>query len=155
MHKILFVCTGNICRSPTAEGVLRTAAQYEGLDESFLFDSAGTHGYHIGEAPDSRSINTALSRGIDISQQRARQLNAKDFQTFDYILALDNSHLQVLLSVAPKACQAKIALFLEFAGVEGASEVPDPYYGNQKDFEYVLDLIESAAPLLIKKLHTR
>ena len=155
MHKILFVCTGNICRSPTAEGVLRAYTQFEGLDQFFHFDSAATHGYHIDEPPDPRSIKTALSRGVDISQQRARQLNAKDFQTFDYILALDNSHLQVLRSIAPKVCHAQIALFLEFAGVEEASEVPDPYYGSQKGFEYVLDLVESAAPLLVKKLHPR
>jgi protein-tyrosine phosphatase len=154
MKKILFVCTGNICRSPTAEGVLRHRAREAGHADIIQFDSAGTHNYHVGAPPDPRSIQTALSRGIDIQDLRARKLLAPDYQDFDLILALDNSHLRHIREIAPKEAKAKAALFLEYAGATKETEVPDPYYGNQRDFEYVLDLIEAAALPLIKKLHT-
>ena len=154
MQKILFVCTGNICRSPTAEGVLRHYIHKEGLSEKITVDSAGTHSYHVGEAPDSRSIKTAQKRGIDISSQRARQVIGEDFNQFDIILALDNSHLQNLIQIAPRNTKAQIALMLEYAGTTVETEVPDPYYGNQQGFDYVLDLIEAAAIPLIRKWTT-
>ncbi len=153
MKKILFVCTGNICRSPTAEGVVRHYAQKAGALD-IIFDSAGTHNYHGGESPDERSIKTAAARGIDISNLRARKVNADDFHQFDILLACDKSHLRDLNALAPKNTKAHIALFLEYAGISEATEVPDPYYGSQRDFDYVLDLIEAAAIPLIEKLKT-
>jgi protein-tyrosine phosphatase len=153
MQKILFVCTGNICRSPTAEGVIRHYIDRAGLSKQFKVDSAGTHGYHIGEAPDPRSIKTALKRGIDISNQRARKISPSDFHDFDLILALDNGHLQHLRAMAPAEAAPKIALFLQYAAATVETEVPDPYYGGQAGFDHVLDLIETAAMPLITK-HT-
>jgi protein-tyrosine phosphatase len=152
MPKLLFVCTGNICRSPTAEGVLRHYVHKQGLSNEILLDSAGTQGYHIGAAPDPRSVDAAAQRGFDISALRARRLEAGDFQEFDLILGLDNSHMQHLQEIAPKNAKAELALFLEYAGVTKEKEVPDPYYGNRKHFEYVLDLVEAAALPLIHKI---
>ena len=152
MYKILFVCTGNICRSPTAEGVLRHHVQKAGLGAQVLVDSAGTTGYHAGDAPDRRSVKAAKKRGIDIAHLRARQVQPKDFHEFDLILALDNSHLTQLRRRAPGDAKAQIALFLEHAGATAEREVPDPYYGQEQDFEYVLDLIESAVKPLVVKL---
>lgn len=151
MQKILFVCTGNICRSPTAEGVFRHYVEQSGLAGAFHIDSAGTQSYHVGEPPDPRSVRTAQKRGIDISHQRSRRIHADDFHAFDHILALDNSHLRELRAFAPKGCRANIALFLEFAGATVETEVPDPYYGGQKGFDYVMELVEAAAIPLIRK----
>ena len=120
-----------------------------------MIDSAGTHAYHIGEAPDTRSINTAKKRGVDISTQRARQIQRDDFYEFNLILALDNSHLQRLLQLAPKDTSAHIDLFLEYAGGVREKEVPDPYYGGQRDFENVYDMIETASKSLLMKLQPR
>lgn len=153
MRKILFVCTGNICRSPTAEGVLRSHLERAGLASQVMVDSAGTHGYHIGEAPDSRSTTTAKNRGVMIDTLRARKISSKDFNEFDVILGLDEGHVEFLRKMAPANASAHIDLFLNYAGA-GAKEVPDPYYGSQKDFEYVLDLVETAMPSLIQKLKT-
>ena len=154
MHKILFVCTGNICRSPTAEGVLRHYLGREGLADAITVDSAGTHGYHIGEAPDSRSIAAARKRGVSIDGLRARKVEKNDFHHFDLILGLDRGHVDWLKRAAPANAKADIALCLEYAGNGGEKEVPDPYYGNAEGFEHVLDLLEAAMPEIITKLRT-
>ncbi len=151
MRKVLFVCTGNICRSPTAEGVLRHRVAAAGLTEKIHVDSAGTHGYHVGEPPDARAIHAARQRGIDISDLRARTVTANDFKHFDLILALDQEHLRHLERMQPPGQRTETGLFLEYSGLNGVKEVPDPYYGEARDFDHVLDLIEKAAePLLIK-----
>ncbi len=151
MYKILFVCTGNICRSPTAEGALRHRAQSLGVGNKIHVDSAGTHAYHIGEVPDARSVATAKKRGILIGDLRARKLALEDFNEFDLILGLDNEHMQHIERLVPKNAHATTALFLDYAGQTG-KEVPDPYYSDQQHFEYVLDLIESGVEPLIEKL---
>lgn len=144
MYKILFVCTGNICRSPTAEGILRTQAAQRGIP--LHIDSAGTHGYHIGETPDARSVAHAKKRGVDISNLRARKVTLADFEAFDVILALDNGHLHQLQLMRPRTAKAKLELFL------GDTDVPDPYYGTAKDFEHVLDLVEAGAEKWLKQI---
>jgi protein-tyrosine phosphatase len=154
MYKILFVRTGNICRSPTAEGVLRSYIQQHSLDETIFVDSAGTHGYHVGEKPDSRSCLMAQKHGVNIDDQRSRKFIANDFYDFDLILALDHGHHRDILNMAPKDAHAEIALFLPFAGMK-EEEVPDPYYGNEKDFMYVFELIDNAAKSLVKNLKIR
>ena len=152
MVKVLFVCTGNICRSPTAEGVLRKAVQEAGLSHLIDIDSAGTHNYHVGEAPDHRSIAHAKKRNVDIASLKARNVRVQDFHDFDLILALDAGHLRHLQAMAPKNSRATVALFLEYAGHPTALEVPDPYYSGAAQFEYVLDLVEAAAIPLIDKI---
>ncbi|MDX1975865.1 MAG: low molecular weight protein-tyrosine-phosphatase [Rickettsiales bacterium] len=147
---ILFVCTGNICRSPSADGIMRHKLEKAGLGHVTI-DSAGTHDYHVGEAPDSRSINTAKKRGYDIGYLRARQVKDIDFNQFDLILGLDRCHVESLRSIAPRNKKANVALFLSYVGM-GEQDVPDPYYGSQKDFEYTLDLIEAGCDLLLEKL---
>lgn len=150
MSSVLFVCTGNICRSPSAEGVMR--GMMGDMPKSFMLDSAGTHGYHIGEAPDSRSIKTAASRGYSIGDLRARQIKPDDFNRFRLILAMDSSHEEHLLAMQPRGSSAEVKLFLPYSGVTEASEVPDPYYGSQRDFEHTLDLIEAGIEGLLNKL---
>jgi protein-tyrosine phosphatase len=152
MYKVLFVCTGNICRSPTAEGVLRHRAEAQGLADRILVDSAGTHAYHVGEAPDQRSVKAAKKRGILIDGLRARKVAPGDFHEFDLILGLDFEHVQHLRRMAPKDAKAETALFLEYAGNLREKEVPDPYYGDEHHFEYALDLIEAGVEPLIEKL---
>jgi len=142
---VLFVCLGNICRSPTAEGVFRALVEKEGVADSFRIDSAGTAAFHIGEPPDGRSQAAALRRGIDMSAQRARRVRVDDFHRFDYILAMDTENLANLQAVCPPGAEEKVHLLLDFAvGVEGKG-VPDPYYGRGDGFEVVLDLIELAS----------
>lgn len=152
MYKVLFVCTGNICRSPTAEGVLRHRVEAMGLTDKIAVDSAGTHAYHVGEAPDQRSVAAARKRGIFIEGLRARKIAADDFNEFNLILALDHEHLRHLQHIAPTDAIARTELFLEYAGNTKESEVPDPYYHDNHHFEYVLDLIESGVEPLIEKL---
>lgn len=142
MKRILFVCLGNICRSPAAEGVLRARAKERGLD--LVIDSAGTGGWHAGDPPDARMIKAAARRGIDISRQRARQVDLSDFYEFDYLLAMDLSNHTDLLDLAPPNRECDIRLFLDFADCE-TRETPDPYYGGGDGFERVLDLIELGA----------
>lgn len=155
MYHILFVCTGNICRSPTAEGVLRKYIEGAGLAAHITVDSAGTHGYHVGEAPDPRSINAARKRGIALESLCARQVIRKDFDAFDLILALDHSHLTFLKRIAPKGSKAQVALFLDHAGM-GAKEVDDPYYGSETHFEQTLDVIEEGCRGILKQWqHTK
>jgi protein-tyrosine phosphatase len=144
-QRVLFVCMGNICRSPTAEGVTRTLAERSGVAAGFEFDSAGTHGYHIGKAPDARAAKAAASRGYDLSSLKARQVEETDFVRFDRILAMDRDNLELLRQACPPAHLGKLGLFLEFASSQDEEEVPDPYYGGPEGFERVLDLIEDAA----------
>lgn len=151
-QRILFVCMGNICRSPTAEGVTRALAERSGMAAAFEFDSAGTHGYHIGAAPDERSRKAAAQRGYDLSVLKARQVNHYDFVRFDHILAMDRGNLELLMRACPVEHQGKLGLFLEFGAGFVEEEVPDPYYGGEDGFEHVLDLIEDAATGLLKRL---
>ncbi len=149
---VLFVCTGNICRSPTAEGVFRALVEREGVADRFLIDSAGTHGYHIGDAPDPRAVAHAARRGYDLSNLRARKVTAADFERFDLILACDNGHHGLLRRLADKAHHGRIAMFLDYAPELGFTEIPDPYYGGPEGFEHVLDIVERAAQGLLAAL---
>lgn len=143
---VLFVCMGNICRSPTAEGVFRKLVKDEGLTEWFEIDSAGTHAYHVGSEPDDRAQRSALARGVDLRSIRARQVSVSDFETFDHILAMDRQNLDTLMFICPRSQTQKLKLFLEYAPKANRSnEVPDPYYGGAKGFEEVLDLVEKAS----------
>ena len=150
--RVLFVCTGNICRSPTAEGVFRTLVERAGLGAAVEVDSAGTHGYHVGEVPDRRSQQAALRRGYDLSAQRARQVMPDDFVRYDRILAMDRKNLSALMAFCPPVHWSKVELFLSYAEGVTLSEVPDPYYGEGDGFERVLDLIEAASAGLLRCL---
>jgi protein-tyrosine phosphatase len=147
--KVLFVCMGNICRSPTAQGVFETLVAEAALADHILVDSAGTHAYHIGEPPDTRASEAALRRGVDLSPQKARRVMPADFVEFDYVLAMDRSNLEDLAAQCEPAQSHKLRLFLDFAPDLGRQEVPDPYYGGITGFERVLDLIEEAAKGLL------
>jgi len=149
MLKILFVCTGNICRSPTAEGVLRHRLEQEGLSDQVETLSAGTHDYHVGDPPDARAQRAAKTRGYDLSRLRARQVSPDHFRDFDLVLAMDRSHQLALRRIAPPEAQDRIRLFMEFAPGAGERDVPDPYYGDANDFELVLDLVEAGVEGLI------
>ena len=148
----MFVCTGNICRSPTAEGVFRKLVAEAGLAEMVTIASAGTHGYHVGEPPDERSQAAALRRAVDISTQRARRVARADFTEFDLILAMDRGHYRALRSLAPPSAAERVRLFLDYAPELGLKDVPDPYYGGPDGFEDVLDMIETAAAALLEDL---
>ena len=150
--RVLFVCTGNICRSPTAEGVFRAHVERAGLAERIAVDSAGTHSYHIGDPPDPRAIAHARRRGYDLSALRARQVKAGDFERFDLILACDRGHHGLLRRLADEAQHGRIALFLDYAPELGLQEIPDPYYGGPEGFEHVLDIVERAAEGLLAAL---
>ena len=145
MISILVVCTGNICRSPTGEGVLRHLALERGLAERIVVASAGTHDYHVGDGPDARTVKHAKKRGYDLSAQRAQQVSADHFQQFDYILAMDRTHLRILRGLAPAGAKARLGLFLEASARWKGEDVPDPYYGGVEGFEQVLDMVEEAA----------
>lgn len=142
---MLFVCTGNICRSPTAEGVFRTLVTRAGLDQAIFADSAGTHDYHIGDPPDPRAIEHARRRGYDLSALRARRLTAQDFARFDLLLACDEGHYRIMRRLAPNDARGRVERFLDYAPDLGLREVPDPYYGGAQGFEHVLDIVERAA----------
>ena len=142
---VLVVCTGNICRSPTGEGVLRHRAKARGLDHRIVVRSAGTHDYHVGECPDARSLKHAAKRGYDLSSQRAMQVSRKHFAEYDYILAMDRGHLRILKQMAPAEGKARVGLFLDASAKWRGEDVPDPYYGGVEGFELVLDMIEEAA----------
>lgn len=148
--KILFVCMGNICRSPTAHGVFLHKVQESGLDQQIHVDSAGTHAYHVSEPPDMRAQEAAMKRNIDLSAQRARRAAKEDFKKFDYILAMDLHNYEHLEKICPEGHEHKLKLFMEFAPGSEVNEVPDPYYGGPSGFERVLDLIEEASEGLIK-----
>lgn len=148
---VLFVCLGNICRSPVAEAITRAKAK-EMTNNTLLFDSAGTAGWHVGKAPDPRMIEAASTRGYDLSYLRARQVKPEDFHKFDYILAMDNENLADLEDVAPLESQARLHLFLDYAENLTINEVPDPYYGGEDGFLHVIDLVENAALGFLKAL---
>jgi protein-tyrosine phosphatase len=149
---VLFVCMGNICRSPTAEGVFREAVMRAGLDGQIRIDSAGTHDYHIGDPPDARAQQHAQRRGYDLSALRARQVTRADFSTFDYVIAMDRANRLALERLSPERRHSRIHLFLTFADGVTAQEVPDPYYGGSQGFETVLDLVENAAAGLLRHI---
>jgi low molecular weight protein-tyrosine phosphatase len=153
--RVLFVCLGNICRSPTAEGVLRGIAGREFAGLPLYVDSAGTADYHVGEPPDRRTVAAARRRGYELANLRARRIARSDFEGFDYILAMDRANLEELESLGKGMSQAHVGLFMEFAPELGLDEVPDPYYGGIEDFERVLDLCESGARGLLRRLATR
>ena len=151
-RRVLFVCMGNICRSPTAEGVFRKLLAERAPHLDVLVDSAGTHEYHAGHPPDPRAVRAAERRGVDITALRARQVMVRDFERFELVLAMDQLNRQVLLEQAPPEFHSRIRLFLEFAPHLGRLDVPDPYYGGAKGFDQVLDYIEDASEGLIQKL---
>ena len=155
MTRVLFVCLGNICRSPTAEAVVRDIARREARGLALELDSAGTHGYHAGDPPDERTVATARRRGIDMSGLRARVVETTDFERFDLVLAMDEAVYDQLRRVAPRRHADKIRLFLEFAPQLGRRDVPDPYYGGSAGFEDVLDLVEEGARGLLAALAAR
>ena len=149
MVNVLFVCTGNICRSPTAHGVFRSLVERSGLSDRIAVESAGTHAYHVGEPPDRRSVEAALRRGFDLRDLRARQVVKDDFTAFDHILAMDRGHYSLLLGQCPAAQRDRLALFLSFAPQTNILDVPDPYYGAGDGFERVLDMIEAGSAGLL------
>jgi protein-tyrosine phosphatase len=151
-HRLLFVCLGNICRSPMAEGAFRRVAQEEGLLDRFEIDSAGLGNWHVGQAPDTRAQEAAAERGIDISTQSARQVTQGDFARFDLLLAMDGMNHAELLELAPADAQHKIHYFLDFAPNSATREVPDPFYGGREGFDHALDLIEDAARGLLAEI---
>ena len=150
--RVLFVCLGNICRSPTAHGVFQKMVDDENLSHVIEVDSAGTSGWHIGEQPDSRTMSVAKTRGVDLSPLRGRKVEAEDFETFDYILAMDNSNLGDLQDMEPASFAKHCGLFLDFARGSSIKEVPDPYYGGAKGFEQVFDLVEQACEGLLDQI---
>ncbi len=152
---VLFVCLGNICRSPTAHGVFEHKVKHLGLEHSVHVDSAGTAAYHVGNPPDERSTAVARKRGYELSHLRARQAVDADFHRFDYILAMDQSNYDNLRALAPADGKARLALFLEFAGDVERLEVPDPYYGGEQGFNQVLDLVEAASEGLLADIQRR
>ncbi len=147
--KVLFVCMGNICRSPTAHGMFESIVNKEGLSDSFEIDSAGTHAYHIGKQPDSRAQATAKGRGLDLSYIRARQVDKADFEHYDYILAMDNDNYVLLDQACASEYKDKLHMFLDFAPESSLHEVPDPYYGGSRGFENVFDMVEEASKGLL------
>ena len=151
---VLFVCMGNICRSPTAEGMFRKHVEDAGLSDRIRVESAGTHAYHVGAPPDHRSQAAAARRGVTLGRIRARRVSEADFETFDYIFAMDKDNLGELLELAPEQHREKVTLFLDFAGTGRTAEVPDPYYGGASGFELVLDLVEQASERLLQRIRS-
>lgn len=150
--RILFVCMGNICRSPTAEGVFLKVLAETAPELDIEVDSAGTHAYHVGEPPDRRSREAALRRGVDLSRIRARKVSRDDFGAFDLVLALDRANEAELLRICPPEFRSRVRLFLDFLRDPARLEVPDPYYGGDAGFEHVLDLVEEGARALLADL---
>jgi protein-tyrosine phosphatase len=153
--KVLFVCMGNICRSPLAHGVFRQLVRDEGLSGCIEIDSAGTHGYHLDERPDRRAIRTAAQRGVMIDDLRARRAESRDFRYFDYILAMDQDNYLSLSAICPPGMEAKLSLFMDFAPELHTREVPDPYYGGASGFETVFDMVEAASKALLAHIRER
>jgi protein-tyrosine phosphatase len=151
--KVLFVCMGNICRSPTAEGVFTKLVHDKKLTNHFVIDSAGTHAYHIGDAPDLRAQRAAKERGVNISHLRGRKVVFGDFEDFDFILAMDDDNHSILTEASPLEHRHKIHYFLAFAPELKTREVPDPYYGGAHGFEHVLNLVEAASEGFLQHLH--
>lgn len=155
MVKVLFICMGNICRSPTAEGVFRSFLRRHGLEVNVEVDSAGTHGYHVGESPDPRTQRAAASRGYDLSNIRARKVAPQDLEYFDLILAMDKNNLEVLRRMCPPQLAGRLQLFMRYAKNFDDEEVPDPYYGLGHEFDMVIDMVEDASAGLIEELQER
>lgn len=152
MQKVLFVCLGNICRSPTAEGIFRHQVEEMGLSDRIQIDSAGTSNYHPGKAPDPRSIKAAASRGVDLTMLRARQVSDEDFEVYDWIIAMDESNLESLQERCPAEQLHKVSLLLDHTPDAERRDVPDPYYGEDDGFEQVLDLLEVGVRNLLHKV---
>ncbi len=152
--RVLFVCTGNICRSPTAEGVFLKMVGDAGLSGVITVDSAGTHDYHIGNAPDPRTIAAAARRGYDLAPLRARQVKRGDFEEFDLVLAMDQGHRAHLVRQCPPSRATGIRLLMAYAARRTGADVPDPYYGGEQGFEHVLDMIEDASRGLLETIRT-
>jgi len=152
---ILFVCMGNICRSPSAEGVFRNVVDASDSDLQITIDSAGTHSYHVGEPPDGRAVQAALMRGVDISGLAARVVVEQDFDDFDYILAMDEDNLNILQDIQPAKSPAKLDLLLNYSQARHGDSVPDPYYGGSAGFERVLDLLDEVSNDLMQFLRNR
>jgi protein-tyrosine phosphatase len=153
--KVLFVCMGNICRSPMAEGVFRTMVKQAGLDDVVSIDSAGTHAFHAGEIPDKRAQNSGQKRGYDLSQLKARRVKDTDFEEYDMVLAMDWDNLALLQQMAPKKDHHKVQLLMRFATEHESATIPDPYYGNNAAFETTLDYIEDACNGLMEVVRRR
>ena len=152
---VLFVCMGNICRSPTAHAVFDRLVEEAGLAERILIDSAGTHAYHVGNPPDERAMQAALTRQYRMDHLTARQVSNEDIARFDYVLAMDRANLEILHSLAGEALRHKPQLFMSYAPDYGIEEVPDPYYGGSRGFEQVLDMVEAAAGNLLEDIRQR
>ena len=152
---VLFVCMGNICRSPTAHGVFRALVEREGLSEHISIDSAGTHAYHVCSGPDKRAMATAAARGIDLSDLLARRVEEADFESFDYVLAMDQENFLSLSEICPDEHIEKIHMFMDFAPHMRTREVPDPYYGGSSGFNRVFDLVEAASEALLQEIRRR
>ncbi|MCB1958241.1 MAG: low molecular weight phosphotyrosine protein phosphatase [Rhodocyclaceae bacterium] len=150
--RILFVCTGNICRSPTADGVARHWIARLGLGGEIEVDSAGTHGYHAGERPDPRTCKAASRRGYELGKLRARRLVREDFERFDLLLAMDEGHLAIMREICPPHLAHKLQRFMDYAREHEGTEVPDPYYGGERGFDVVLDLVEDGVRGLLDSL---
>ncbi len=150
--KVLFVCLGNICRSPTAEGVFRAMVEEKGLADHIEIDSAGTSGWHKGQAPDPRSQEEALRHGVDLSRQKSRAVVPEDFERFDYICAMDSANLSELKRACPKSEQGRLYRFTSFAPELKVQDVPDPYYGGDHGFENVYNIVEASARGLLERI---
>ncbi|NNJ92832.1 MAG: low molecular weight phosphotyrosine protein phosphatase [Gammaproteobacteria bacterium] len=153
--KVLFVCMGNICRSPTAHGVFRKMVIDEDLSDLIEIDSAGTHAYHVGNPPDTRAQHTADVRGIDLSDLRARQARSEDFEMFDYVIAMDKDNYHSLKLISPKGKLDRLYMFLDFAPTIRQREVPDPYYGGPEGFEKVFDMVDAASRGLLADIRQK
>lgn len=149
-HRLLYVCMGNICRSPTAKGLFDRVLSEAGIE--FVSESAGTHGYHVGHPPDPRAIEAALRAGVDISGDIARRLEAEDFRRFDRILVMDRANLEAAHALRPAEATARVQLVMELAPDYGLNEVPDPYYGGEAGFVRVVDMLQTAARALAREL---
>jgi len=150
--RVLFVCMGNICRSPTAQGIFRKLLQREGLVGMVETDSAGTHGYHLGQPPDPRAQQTALRRGVDVSDLRARLVEPEDFSRFEYVLVMDQDNYHNVARICPAGEEHKLFLFMDYAPEFRTREVPDPYYGGSSGFDRVFDMLEAASEGLLKEI---
>ena len=152
---VLFVCMGNICRSPTAEGVFRHKVMAAGLEDRIHIDSAGTIAYHVGHPPDPRAQKAALKRGIDLSSQQARKVTADDFEAFDFVIAMDSDNHYELEVICPPGYEDRLHMFMKFAQNSRETDLPDPYYGGGNGFEIVLNLVEDAAEGLLQHLKSK
>ncbi len=155
MIKVLFVCLGNLCRSPTAEGVFKALVEREGLSDQISVDSAGVGSWHIGQSPDRRAQAAARGRGIDLSSQRGRQIKPQDFDRFDYVIGMDSQNHSDLSGLCPAGGEDRLHTFMQFAPHLGHADVPDPYYGGDDGFDVVLDLIEAASDGLLDDIRAK